>query len=188
MNELLAIKASFKCKEVVVDLFAILIQTDKFDPPVHGVQLTVDLLLKADLEATLISDFVQKCKGWHMHGRMILPEFVKYIETNILSESKYNSEKSIQFIQCLCQQIASDHFYFKGPLKADSSHIPLLYCLQSVDNHRQDGCKSVVDVMLKHIAWFCSQEFTTEVSFLKDLDAAWCCVVLLPHLRYCDDI
>ena len=184
MNEILATKYSIKHKGVLLQLFALLIQTDGFVAPFKETENTLELIFKSDFEVSQISDLMKQCKTWHLYRSTLLPKFVQYIETNLLAEADYNSDKSVTLIKCLCQQVASIEHYFTGPFESKCDRPPLFHFMQTAQRVREDGCISVADVISKHISWFCSHQENPGQEFLKALDRVWCCVVLLPYLRY----
>ena len=183
LDELLSQKYDVNCDKMLLELFAQLIQIKTTDSPLTELHPTIDLIFKADFKENQISDFMLKCKTSHLYDQVLLPYFLKHIETSILEEMDYQSERSVMLIQCLCKQIALSKSYFTGIFHSKCDDFHLLYFSQAAKSKRLDGCNSVADVVLKNIDQLYSQVILPESNSLETLDAVWCCVVLLPYLR-----
>ena len=184
LNELLVLKYSVKSGEVILEFFVQLIQTHILGTPITEVQYTIDLIFRNDFDKIQISNVVQKCRSSLVYYQALLPCYLKYMETKLLNEMDYQSEESTLLIKCLCQHIASDGSYFNGAFSPACDELSLMHFSATAENDRMDGCKSVSDVILKHITNFCSQLSVSDTKSLKMLDTIWCCVVIAPYLRY----
>ena len=184
LDELLSQKYDVNCDSVLLELFAQLMQIKTLDSPSTVFHPTIDLIFKADFKESQISDFMLKCKTSHLYHQVLLPCFLKQIETSLLEEMDYQSERSVLLIKCLCQQVALSSCYFTGIFQSKCDDFHLFYFSQAAKNNRLDGCNSVADVVLKNIDQFSEKVILPESDSLNTLDAVWCCVVLLPYLRY----
>ena len=184
LNELIASKYGIKCGNIVLDFFAQLIQSNTINSPLGELQHSIDLIFKAGFEESHITNFLKKCKASPIYYQILLPHFLKYVESSLFNEMDYQSEKSVLLIKCLCEQVSSSKDYFIGVFQSKYDELLLMHFSKIVENDRKDGCTSVADMILKHLTDFSNHAIVPDRSFLSVLDTVWCCVLLLPYLRY----
>lgn len=183
MNRLLKIENSSLYHGALLELFAVLVQTETFNIPAKDIYGMLELIFAKTEGFSKLSNFIQHCKSWSSFEEFVMPCFVSFVEKSLLAEKNFASEKSHKLIRLLTGQIASREDYFIGSFQCDGATDKTLYMPRITKaDERKDGCRTVADVLITTINKLVGQQESKEVSS-DSISLIWCCVVCLPNIR-----